>query len=92
MPYLLLVLFGFGSLMMGVITLKMIRLRQYTYLPAIAFLLIAFVFLALSQIPQQGGSFNDIVFTLYGVLMFFASLFSATLGWFIAKNKRKRHR
>lgn len=79
MNILLIVLFGIGIIVIGFIMIKLARKRKYAYLPAIAFLGFAFLFLALAQFSQQSSGFADLIYALFGVFMIIASILSALI-------------
>lgn len=79
MNILLIVLFALGIIILGFIMIKLARKRRYAYLPALGFLGISFLFLALGQLPPQGGGFTDIINILFGIFMIAVSALSALI-------------
>jgi surface polysaccharide O-acyltransferase-like enzyme len=92
MNNLLIVLFALGIIILGFIIIKLARKRQFAYLPALVFLSISFLFLALGQLPQQGGGFGDIIYILFGVFMIFASVLSALIALGVKSYQKSKNR
>jgi surface polysaccharide O-acyltransferase-like enzyme len=86
------VLFGLGIVILGFVIIKLARKRQFAYLPALFFLGFAFLFLALAQLPQQGGGFGDIIYTLFGVFLIFASVLSALIALGVKSYQKNKNR
>lgn len=65
---------GFGLLAIGIGLVFSFKNQKFAFVPTLILLALGLIFIWLSQMPQPAGSWNDLMYVLFGLFFFFLGL------------------
>lgn len=65
---------GFGLLAIVIGLVFSFKNQKFAFIPTLILLALGLIFIWLSQMPQPAGSWNDLMYVLFGLFFFFAGL------------------
>lgn len=66
----------------------LLRKGKGVWIPSLILVSVSVLFMILGQLNQPSGSWNDLIFTLFGVIFFFASVVTALVTFLFKKYKK----
>jgi hypothetical protein len=82
-----LMVLGISIVALGIAFL--LRKRKTVWIPSLILTGLSILFIGLGQLPQPAGSWNDLIFTLFGMIFFFAAAVTALVTFLVKKYKKK---
>ncbi len=68
----------------------LLRKKKAVWVPSLILAGLGILFIGLGQLPQPAGSWNDLIFTLFGMIFFFAAAVTALVTFLVKKYKKKK--
>lgn len=65
---------GFGLLAIVIGLVFSFKNQKFAFVPTLILLALGLIFIWLSQMPQPAGSWNDLMYVLFGLFFFFVGL------------------
>lgn len=65
---------GFGLLAIVIGIVFSFKNQKFAFVPTLILLALGLIFIWLSQMPQPAGSWNDLMYVLFGLFFFFVGL------------------